>query len=286
MNNPVFQIMQKKYFFYVVGTVVTVMLLVLIGYVKQMQPRTDRNWDPEFAKLPRVSLDGNMVTITNIRNWTFNETGVTGEEYFTETYDIDELEQVWFVVEPFILSDLVAHTYFTFDFNGHEPVSFSIEARREEDEEYSGVSGLFNQYELMYLWGTERDLLYRRAVYLDHDVYMYPLQLSAEQEQALFWMLAKETQGIAENPRFYNTITSNCTNELARIVNEMRPHTVPVHLSYLLTGLADQYLYRLGYIPSDQPFDQIRQQFKIDEFVEQHYTDERAALELRQHLAE
>lgn len=81
---------------------------------------------------------------------------------------MQRLERVWFVEEPFTIAPFysfegVAHTYFVFDFQDQQPVAVSVESRRERGEGYDSIHGLFNEYELMYIWGTERDFTGRRA---------------------------------------------------------------------------------------------------------------------------
>jgi len=53
---------------------------------------------------------------------------------------------------------------------------------------------------------------------------------------------------LAEKPRFYNTLTENCTNALAYIVNDIVPRTLPYDISWQLTGYADLYLMKQGFI--------------------------------------
>lgn len=238
------------------------LVLLLSLHVSLKQPQNNRSWDPEFAVQTEIDED---FTFQHIRDWRYSQKEITLHDYTNKTYDPEKITNVWFLVEPFGAWDGVAHTYFTFDFSDNDPLSFSIEARREIGETYSGFRGLFREYELIYLWGTEDDLLVRRAVYLGNDVYMYPLQIPEDWKKNLFTTLVDETNNINNNPRFYNTLTSNCTNTLANIVNEIRPNTVPWHYSRLLTGYSDEYLAKLGYIPGN------KENYKVDEFVEDNY---------------
>ena len=68
-----------------------------------------------------------------------------------------------------------------------------------------------------------------------------------------------------DKPRFYNTLTTNCTSALAAIVNKARPGAIPWDWSFLLTGYADRYLHKLGYIgaPGDT-FEALRAAAKLN----------------------
>ncbi len=147
------------------------------------------------------------------------------------------------MVEPSPASDWVAHTLLLFEFGGGRIVGLTIEARLEDKETYSPFAGLWNAYELAYLWATPHDLLTRRAVLLDHKVYVYPLKLTAEQKQSLLRNLVATTAAIETHPRFYNTIFSNCTNEIGKRAG------LPWDYAFVLTGKSPGLLFRKGIIP-------------------------------------
>ena len=189
-----------------------------------------------------------------------------------ESFDVRRLERVWFVAEPFTLApfygvEAVAHTYFVFDFEDQPPVAISVESRRERGEGYDPLRGLFNEYELIYIWGTERDLTGRRALVEKNELYMYPLAGSMDSARRLFLNLASATQQLETQPRFYNTLTSNCTNELAKAANEAQPGAIPLNIALVFPGFADDLLYDLGFIPNDAPLDSVRQRFAITDDV-------------------
>ena len=147
-----------------------------------------------------------------------------------------------------ILPSSCSATKRTFEFVDGNNLSFSIEARKEEGEAYSALKGLFREYELAYTWGTERDFLTRRLLYLGNDVRMYPLELEADVVQKLFVNFVQETQSVTEKPRFYNTLTQNCTNALAHGVNELFPNSLNYDVSWNFPGSSDIFLMEEGLI--------------------------------------
>ncbi len=143
-----------------------------------------------------------------------------------------------------------------------------MEARRQVGESYSALAGIFRTYELIYLWATEKDLLTRRAVYLPDDLYGYRLNVSPQTARAALRHFIARTNQLAGRPRFYNTLFSNCTNELAKTVNGSGEEVIPYHYSFVLTGYADRYLHRLGYIgDGDRDFATIRKSSRANAIV-------------------
>lgn len=227
-----------------------VLILLIIGgwYFYFQTPSTERVWIEEQSRTSTVEINEDSVIIQNVRDWTYDTSGPLSKEWIDMEIDPSDIKQVWFLIEPFGGWKAVGHTFLSFELENGETVSFSIEARRERGETYQAILGAVGAYGLTYQWGTERDFITRRLVYLDHSVRMYPLTLPEGGAEALFRSLAEETNELAEKPRLYNTLTANCTSLLADMVNEHYPKTLPRHYSWNLTGYADTYLMREGFI--------------------------------------
>lgn len=262
--------------------IVSIIILIFIGIVYiNITPSTDKAWNPRWKFISQIEPTASGYEFSHIRNWSYQNQQIRSQEYDQAIYNPANLTQVWFIVEPFGKWNGIAHTYLTFDFDNMPPLSFSIAARLETGESYSPIKGLFKQYELAYVWGYETDLLVRRAVYLDHQVYMYPLDIPESWQKQLFITLVEETERLHQQPRFYNTLTTNCTNTLAQIVNQLRPGTLPWNPARLLTGYADEYLYNLGYLPNETSFSKVQQKYAVDQWIRKHYQDENFSTSLR-----
>lgn len=249
-------------------------------------PSNNKDWEVGFEIFPetKISKDQTNVEIKNIRDWNYSQTDIISKDYIDRTYNIDNLERVWFLVEPFSKWDGIAHTYFVFDFTDQEAISFSIEARREKGEEYFAALGAVNQYELIYMWGTERDFTGRRIYKDDADVYMYPLNIQKVSGQKLFLELARSTEELRNNPKFYNTLTSNCTNNLAKSANNVKAGTIPFNIAQILPGYSDEFLYGLDYIPTNESLDKVREKYYITDIVNEVYTDPNFSSLLRERI--
>jgi hypothetical protein len=205
--------------------------------------RADRNWYPYLARTTDVELGADRFAVTPVSDWSYARSGETAQTYGDASYGFDQLRHVWFMLEPQPGSQLAAHTLLLFEFEGDRLLGLTIEARREVNEDYSALSGLFNAFELAYVWGTARDFLTRRTVMLDHEVFIYPVAISADQQRALLQRLLERTQSLETQPRYYNTILSNCTNELAKAAElDWTP-------AFIFTGRSDEYLFRHDILP-------------------------------------
>lgn len=214
----------------------------LLG-VCSREPRLDRDWVENLAVMPKIDVTEQGFALDPVMDWTYTAEGPREQGRTNFAADFSDLRNVWFVVEPQPGGDYAAHTLVLFEFAGDRIVGLTVEARLEKGETYDAVAGVFNNFELAYVWSTARDLLERRVVFLDKQVYVYPLALSDQQKGDFLKALIGQTVEVSTHPRFYNTFTSNCTNELAKVAK------LDWHYSWVLTGYSPQRLYDLKLIP-------------------------------------
>ncbi len=226
-----------------VSLLFTIVLSALLGGCAQA--RGDRTWYPYLAPLANVEASETAFIVRPVSDWSYSSAGATAETYGQAAFDLADLRQVWFVLEPQPGSRIAAHTLLLFEFEGDRLLGLTIEARREADEDYSAFRGAFNRFELSYLWASARDLLTRRAVMLGHEVFVYPVAIDAARKRTLLTRLLERTEALETSPRFYNTLFSNCTNELAKAAGF---NWAP---AFILTGRSDEYLFRRGIIPGE-----------------------------------
>lgn len=262
------------------------MLLVvfLLSQVFGPRPSNHRDWMPDQARLPRVELDGRRVRVHNLRNARYRSTSDYDVAWEERTYDLDRLRSAWFAVEPFAGWKGPAHTLMSFGFEDDNFLAISVEIRKERGEEFSPWKGLVRQYEIMYVLGDERDLIGLRTNHRRDRVYLYPVRAPRERiEQMLVGMLRRANR-LAEEPEFYNTLTSSCTTNIVRHVNELVPGRVPWSYKVVLPGYSDELAYDLGLIDTDLPFAEAQRHFRIDEKAQRFGDGEGFSEKIRQGL--
>jgi hypothetical protein len=231
-----------------------------------VRPSNDRQWSPDQAVLPSARFEGSRVHVQGIRNFHYRGTYDYDQGWYDKTFDLDRLESLWFVVEPFGESEGAAHTLMSFGFAGPEYLAISVEIRKERGEEFSPWKGLLRRYELMYVIGDERDLIQLRSNIRRDPVYLYPIRAPRERIREMFVSMLTRANHLRAEPEFYNTLTNTCTTNIVRHVNEIAPGRVPwFSLKVLLPGYSDRLAYDLGLLDTDLPFGQVRERFRINE---------------------
>ena len=231
----------------------------------------DRPWAVDQAVLPRAEIQDNQVTVENVRNMTYTDPEHFVVQYGARTFNLDQVDSIWFGVQEFSSFQGLAHTFVTFGFRNGDAlkyVSVSVEIRKEEGEVFSPVSALYRQFELMYVVGEERDLLGQRAIAREDVVYLYPMRASQEQMQQMFLDVVDRMNGLADHPEFYHTFTSNCTNNLVYHLNRLSPGIVrPSSLGIVFPGYSDRVAFALGLIDTEQGFRETKQRYRVDQLA-------------------
>ena len=229
------------------GAIATTVLVLM------RHPSLSRVWDADVRVLAGVEFPGNgSVHLTNIRDWSYTQDSVVSKRYFDASFDPQDIVDLWMYEQQLDDVGLIAHTFLVFEFDESygrsKYLGLSVETRRESGEQFSLIGGMLRSFEVTHIWATEADLVTRRVELLDYPLTRYRLDIPEQVRSRVFVKMASETADLATAPRWYNTVTNNCTSSLIRYVNESEPDAIPVHYSYVFTGKVDDYLEKLGYL--------------------------------------
>ena len=242
-----------------------VLFALLLGWWTSINPGNDRDWQPEVARLAYADIDGDRVTIRNIRNFDYrSETDFT-PGYYDKTFDVSKLESVD-LVAVYWMGPAIAHTIMSFGFEGGDHIAFSIETRKEMGEDYSTVKGFFRQYELYYVVADERDVIRVRSNYRKdppEDAYVYRLHAPVENGRRIFLEYIKRINSLKSKPEFYNTLTDNCTTGIW-MNSRVNPGHPPLSWKILASGYVPEYLHEAGRLAPGTSFDELQRKAHIN----------------------
>lgn len=260
-----------------------VVFALLLGFWSTQKPSNDRAWQPEVAVLPYATIEGDLVTVHNIRNFDYRtETDFT-PAYYDKTFDLKKLDSVD-LASVYWMGPDISHVFLTFGFGGKDHLAISIEARKESDEGYSSVKGFFRQYELYYVVADERDVIRVRTNYRKdppEDVYLYSVKRDAAAQRKLFLEYIRKINALKERPEFYNTLTTNCTSNIW-VHSRVNPGHLRFSWKILLSGHVPEFLYESGRLATDLTFEELRRRSHINGRAQKADKAEDFSLRIRQ----
>jgi hypothetical protein len=245
--------------------IVGAVFFCILGWWLSIPPRQDRDWKPDVAVLPNAVIEGDQVTINDVRNFDWRSLTDFTTRYDTRTYNLSRLQGA----DLFIIywgSPLIAHSIASFDFGDQGRICFSIETRPERGKAYSAVGGLYRQFELIYVAADERDAIrVRTNVHRDEEVYLYHLNLPLEEIRTRFLEYLRRMNQLHVRPEWYNAITSNCTTNIRTQHVVAKP--APWDWRILVDGKGDELLYERGVLNRNLPFAELKRRAHINAFA-------------------
>jgi hypothetical protein len=240
-----------------------VLFLCVVGWWLAIPPSHNRNWRPEVAVMPRATIDGDRVRLTGVRNFDYRSRNDFTVRYEEREVNLSHLTNIDFYISYF-LEGPVGHTFVSFIFDNAPPLSISIETRPEVGEGFAPVASMFKQFELIYVVGSERDVVGVRTNHRGEPTYLYRLNSSADDARRLLLVYLARINELADRPEFYHLLTNSCTINIVRYANAAGRQG-RFDFRHLLNGLIDSYLYHSGRINTDLPFDELRERSLINQ---------------------
>ncbi|HEX3473014.1 MAG TPA: DUF4105 domain-containing protein [Silvibacterium sp.] len=236
-------------------------LVVLIWFVS-IRPTHDREWRPDVAVMPRVTIDGDRVRITGVRNFDYRSRTDFTPRWEEREVEVSHLTSIDFFVS-YWMPGPVAHTFLSFNFDNAPPLCMSIEARPVKGDGFSPIPSMFKQFELIYVVGDEQDVVGVRTNHRDEDVFMYRINTSAASARGLFLIYLDRINQLADHPEWYHLLSNNCTLNIVRYARAVgKPGGFDIR--FVLNGWVDRWLYSLGLLDTSMPFRELRERSLIN----------------------
>ena len=208
-----------------------------------------------------AEVDGNLIKLTNVRNFDWIDETKANESWEERRVDLSNLQSVDMFTSVWD-NPSIAHLLVSFGFSDGQRVVFSLETRKESHEAFNIKGGFFRQFELILLATTEEDAVKLRTNYRQEDVRRYEVNLNEKLRRELFLSYINLAQEMQSEPKFYNTLTSNCTTEAYRIAKVVKPG-MSADWRLVLSGHLAAFVDDMGGFKGDMPIEQRIEQAAI-----------------------
>jgi Domain of unknown function (DUF4105) len=237
----------------------------VLAWWLSLKPSNVANWQPDTDRTASVEIDGDRVTIHNLRNCDYRTETDYSNCWSDRTVDLSQLRGADFFLTNWGIP-FASHPIVSFQFGDDQHVAFSIEVRYKVGQAYSTVLGLFRQYELIFITADERDVIRLRTNYRkDEEVYLYRVRAQPEVVRAMFFTYVDYLNHLRDHPEWYNQLTRNCTTTLDRQLAATESNPQSWNYQLVLNGTLDRLLYDRGRLVSGGlPFSELKQREHIN----------------------
>lgn len=227
----------------VVGIVV--MAIVILSWWSGIKPSNDRDWMDEVAQMSVGRVEGEVLTMENVRDFDWRTEEDYSIDWQMRRYALDQLSSVDLFISQWGVPG-IAHVMVSFGFEDGRFLTFSVETRKAKGQAYSAIGGFFREYALSIVAAEERDVIRVRTNIRHEDVTMYRLDLSPDVRRALLLSYVAHASQLSQSPRFYNTLTANCSTIVFDMMQHIMRGALPMDVRLLLTAYLPGYVAKEG----------------------------------------
>ena len=227
-------------------------MALMMAWWSMIAPGSTLIWADDVSREIASRVNGSVVTLDNVRNFDWRSDSDYTQRWETRNYDLDQVRSLD-VALSYWMGPAIAHTLVSFGFADGRHLTFSIEVRRQRGESFSAIAGFFKHDTMVLVAADERDILRVRTNARGEDMYLYRVKMPLADIRSLFLSYLKEAEELQRQPRFYNTLTANCTTVVFEMVRRIDPG-LPFDWRLLASGYLDRYLYDIGALAGEGDF--------------------------------
>jgi hypothetical protein len=235
---------------------------IVFTFWRMQAPTNKADWQPDVSELPWAEVNGDEVTIHNVRNCDYRTEMDYTPHWETRTVRLSQITSIDLAID-YWGSPWMAHPIASFQFAESPPLCFSIETRKKVGQSYSAIGGLYRQFELIYIAADERDVIRLRTNYRHEQIYLYRTTATPAKARERFLEYVRSLNAMRDQPRWYNAVTTNCTTS----IRDQHPSAerAPWDWRILVNGKGDELMYeRHSIVTEGLPFAELKSRALID----------------------
>lgn len=238
------------------------MIAILVWWNSMIPPSTGK-WPADVSQNVTGTIDGDILTLQNVRAFEWRTTEDFTERWVTRTYDLSTIESADIFLS-FWAGPSIAHFMVSFGFEDGRYLTFSNEVRRSTGGGFSPVADYFKANPIIMIASEEYDIVGLRSNVRGERVQIFRLKTDAAQRRKYVEAYVKAANRLAEVPEWFNSGFTNCSTTAILMARHIGAK-LPLDWRLLINGYIPEYLYERGALDTDVSLDTL---FRLGEITE------------------
>ncbi len=236
-------------------SVFSVVLIAINIWWNTLTPPMDGNWSPELARQVTGEIEGDILTLDNVRDFEWRTSSDFVENWTKRAYDLSQLETVDLFMSYWAGPNM-GHFMLSFGFANGDYLTWSNEVRREVGGSFSPVADYFKAHSISVVAAEERDVVGLRSNIQKSRVQIFQLRTDAQSRRRLIEAYVAAANEVSLKPRWFNSVFTNCSRSVITLARGVGID-LPLDYRVLVNGYFPNYLYDRGTMNSDVSLEEI-----------------------------
>ena len=228
---------------------------VLMIWWTSLTPPRDGNWSPDVAQQTTGTIDGDILTLENVRAFNWRSTDDFDEIWVTRSYDMSQITSVDLFMS-YWAGPSMAHLMVSYGFADGTNLAWTVEVRREIGGSFSPVADYFKANTMAVIASEERDVVGLRTNIRKERVQLFRLKGQPEAARNMLTAYVDLANSVAEAPKWFHSVFSNCSLTVVDLARSVGIN-LPLDYRVIVNGYFPEYLYERGAMSTEHTLEDL-----------------------------
>jgi hypothetical protein len=233
----------------------------LVLWWNAIEAPSDGNWEADVARQVTGEINGDSLTLANVREFKWRSEEDKTEIWTNRTFDLSKVTSTDMFMS-YWSGPYIAHMILSFGFESGEYLAWSVEVRRQVGGGFAPISDFFKTNPMVIVASVEQDVIGVRSNIRGEDVQIFRVGMAPELSRQLIEEYVRDANALAEKPKFFNSLTSNCATTVVKLLRATGVE-IPFDWRLIVNGYLPDLVYDRGALDTRVSMEELRQSGKI-----------------------